>query len=116
VLPKRRHPARGQHSLMPADQAEQLREQIRVCRMQLADAAAGLGTALGRRGRYVEAEPLLRRAVAIYEACCGAEHPRFAEPLSALSAACAAPGRPGEAERLSRRALKIIDIEAMERS
>jgi tetratricopeptide repeat protein len=80
VLPKRPHPARGQHSLMPADQSEQLHEQVRVCRMQLADATAELGAALARRGRYVEAEPLLRRAVAIYEACCGADGPGSPRP------------------------------------
>jgi Flp pilus assembly protein TadD len=101
---------------MPAHQAGQLREQIRVYRMQLADAAADLGTTLGQRGEYTEAEALLRQAIAVYEACCGPNHVRLAAPLSALGVACAARGRPDEAERLCRRALKIIDTRALERS
>jgi hypothetical protein len=101
---------------MSASQATQLQEQIRVYRMRLADAAADLGTALGQRGEYAEAEYLLRQAISIYESCCGMEHARLAAPLSALSVACAARGRPGEAERLCRRALDIIDIRALERS
>ena len=101
---------------MSASQATQLQEQIRVYRMRLADAAADLGTALGQRGEYAEAESLLRQAISIYESCSGMEHARLAAPLSALSVACAARGRPGEAERLCRRALDIIDIGALERS
>jgi Flp pilus assembly protein TadD len=101
---------------MPVHEATQLREQIRVYRMRLADAAADLGIALGRHGEYAEAEPLLRQAIAGYETCCGPDHARLAAPLSALGAACAARGRPGEAERLCRRALDIIHTRAPERS
>ena len=101
---------------MPVDHAGRLREEIRDCRMQLADAAADLGTALGRRGEYADAERLLRQAVAIYESCGQADHARLAAPLSALGAACAARGRPGEAERLIRRALRIVNIQTLEKS
>jgi Flp pilus assembly protein TadD len=101
---------------MPVHQARRLQEQVRVYRMQLADAAADLGTALGQRGDYADAEALLRRAIAVYEACCGPNDVRLAAPLSALGAACAARGRPDEAERLCRRALKIINTRALERS
>ena len=101
---------------MPVHQAEHLRKQVQAYRMQLADAAADLGTALGQRGEYTEAEALLREAIAVYEACCGPDHVRLAAPLSALGAACAARGRPDEAERLCRRALEIIDTGALERS
>ena len=46
-----------------------MRQQVRHLRVQLADAATDLGTALGRHGEYAEAERLLRRAIAIYESC-----------------------------------------------
>ena len=101
---------------MSVHQVLQLREQLRTYRVQLADAAADLGSALGRRGEYAEAEPLLRTAVAIYESCCRADDARLAASLTALGAACAARGRPGEAERLCRRALEIIEKRALERS
>ncbi len=101
---------------MSVHQAGRLWDQPRTYRVQLADAAADLGRALGRRGEYAEAEALLRTAVAIYESCCRADDARLAASLTALSAACAARGRPGEAERLCRRALKIIETRALERS
>jgi Flp pilus assembly protein TadD len=101
---------------MSVDEAGQPSEQLRTYRVRLADAAAGLGTALSRRGEYVEAETLLREAVAIYESCCGADDARLAASLTALGAACAARGRPGESERLCRRALDIITTRGLERS
>jgi Flp pilus assembly protein TadD len=101
---------------MSVHEAIHLREQITVYRLRLADAAADLGTALGQRGEYAEAEPLLRQALALYESCCGPDHARLAAPLSALGTACAARGRPGEAERLCRRALDLIGTRTSERS
>jgi hypothetical protein len=38
------------------------------------------------RGRYGEAEPLYKRALAIYEKALGREHPGVALPLSNLAA------------------------------
>lgn len=59
----------GQHDVMSPDEAGHMRQQVRDLRVQLADAATDLGTALGRHGEYAEAERLLRRAITIYESC-----------------------------------------------
>jgi tetratricopeptide (TPR) repeat protein len=96
------------------DQGSQLRERVRVTRLRLADTAAELGTVLGLLGEHAEAESLLRQAIGIYESSCGTDHPRLAAPLNALGAACAARGRLGEAERLYRRALRIVHKGAWE--
>jgi len=56
---------------MSAD--ENLYEQVRRARLQLADAATELGTVLILRGDHAEAEALLRRAISIYEANGAAE-------------------------------------------
>jgi tetratricopeptide (TPR) repeat protein len=116
LLPTRANHPHGQHQVMPVDEAGQLHEQLAVYRMRLADAATDLGSALGQRGEYAEAEALLRQAIAAYESCCGPDDVRLAAPLTALAAACAARGRPGEAERLCRLALQIIHTRALERS
>jgi tetratricopeptide (TPR) repeat protein len=116
LLSKRADAPRGQHHVMPVNQAGQLREQIRDHRMRLADATADLGTAFGQRGEYAQAERLLRQAITIYESCSGPDHARLAAPLSALSALCAARGRLGEADRLCRRALTILNTQILEKS
>jgi tetratricopeptide (TPR) repeat protein len=54
-----------------------------------------------------EAEPLLRRALAIDEASYGLEHPRVATDLNNLATLLQATDRVGEAEPLMRRALDI---------
>ena len=97
------------------EQPRQLGNEIPHARLRLADAAAELGALLGQLGDYTEAEPLLRHAVRIYQSRQGRDHLRLAAALTALSGACAARGRLVEAERLSRRALHVIDMEAQER-
>ncbi len=62
---------------------------------------------LEKQGRYSEAEPLYRRALAIREKVLGAEHPDTAASLNDLAAVLEARGRYGEAEPLHRRALAI---------
>lgn len=96
---------------LPGRQVDEVQVVARLC---LADAAAELGTLLGQRGEYREAESLLRRAVHIYESHPGPDVARVAATLSALGAACAARGRLREAERLCRRAVQILQTEALE--
>jgi len=60
-------------------------------------------------GNPADRDGALRLAVRVYERTCGPEHPRLAEPLSALGAVCQLRGDLAEAERLYRRALAIVD-------
>jgi Flp pilus assembly protein TadD len=70
-LSKRPRGPRREHRFMSAD--ENLYEQVRRARLQLADVATELGTVLILRGDHAEAEALLRRAISIYEANGAAE-------------------------------------------
>jgi len=58
-------------------------------------------------GRYAEAEPLYRQAVAIRERTLGAEHPDVAWSLHNLAGLYRVQGRYAEAEALYRRALAV---------
>jgi tetratricopeptide (TPR) repeat protein len=62
-----------------------------------------------RQGRFAEAEPLFRRALAIYEKAAGPEHPAVATLLSNLGQVLKVEGRYDEAEPLIRRSLAIHD-------
>ena len=66
-----------------------------------------LGVLLQAKARYAEAEPLLRRALAIDEASFGGAHPRVAIDLNNLAQLLQATNRLVEAEPLMRRALAI---------
>jgi tetratricopeptide (TPR) repeat protein len=73
-----------------------------------------MATSLGRlanlyysQGRYGEAEPLYRRALAISEKQLGKNHPDVATSLSNLALLHKSQGRYGEAESLFQRALAI---------
>jgi len=66
---------------------------------------AALLQATNRRG---EAEPLMRRALAISEASLGKNHPTVANRLNNLARLLQAANRFGEAEPLMRRALAIF--------
>jgi tetratricopeptide (TPR) repeat protein len=77
-------------------------------------ASPGLGTSLNnlamiyvKLGRYAEAEPLLKRALAIQEKALGPDHPDVAESLNNLATLYAEQGRYAEAEQFYRRALAI---------
>ncbi len=61
------------------------------------------------RGRYTEAEPLFRKALAGYEEALGAKHSFTASALSRLGGNLGAQGRPKEAERLYRQALAVYE-------
>jgi tetratricopeptide (TPR) repeat protein len=62
---------------------------------------------LRRLGRFSEAEPLARRALAIDEASYGSDHPNVARDLNNLAELLRATNRLAEAELLYRRALAI---------
>jgi hypothetical protein len=59
--------------------------------------------------RFAEAEPLMRRALAILEAALGSEHPEVATRLNNLAGLLKATNRFAEAEPLMRRALAILE-------
>ncbi len=59
--------------------------------------------------RYLEAEPLMRRALAIDEASLGPDHPDVARDLNNLAQLLQATNRLDEAEPLMRRTLAIVE-------
>jgi tetratricopeptide (TPR) repeat protein len=66
-----------------------------------------LGLLLRSKARYVDAEPLYRRALAIGEASYGRDHPNVAKGLNNLAGLLRITNRPSEAELLYRQALAI---------
>jgi CHAT domain-containing protein len=62
-----------------------------------------------QQGRYAEAEPLHRRALAIFEKAFGPDYPRVANTLHHLASLYIHQGRYAEAEPLLKRALAIRD-------
>ena len=68
-----------------------------------------LAVALQTKGRYAEAEPLHRRALAIREKALGSDHPSVAHSLNNLVLLYYTQGRTAEAEPLLLRALAISE-------
>ncbi len=66
-----------------------------------------LGLLLKTRARYVEAEPLLRRVLAVDRASYGSDHPEVATDLSNLALLLQDTNRMSEAEQMFRRALAL---------
>ncbi len=56
------------------------------------------------QGRYAEAEPLVKRALAIREKTLGVEHPEVAQSLENYAALLRKTGRDAEAAKLEARA------------
>jgi tetratricopeptide (TPR) repeat protein len=75
--------------------------------LALASLAYRVAQYLRTRGRYTEAEPLLRRALQIREQAQGPEHPDVARVLNYLAVLYWSQGRYTEAEPLYQRALQI---------
>ena len=79
----------------------------------IADPTAVLMDRLARllysKALYQEAEPLMRRALAIDEASYGEDHPSVARDLNNLARLLQATNRLAEAEPLMRRALAIFE-------
>ncbi len=66
-----------------------------------------LAALYGAQGRYAEAEPLYKRALAIVEKALGPEHPHVATSLENYAALLRATGRGEEAKKLEARAKAI---------
>ncbi len=76
------------------------------------NAAASLSNLAGLyhdQGRYAEAEPLYKRALAIVEKALGPDHPQVATSLNNLAELYRAQGKYGEAEPLYKRSLAIME-------
>ena len=67
--------------------------------VELAAVLRRLAGLLMGQARYREAEPLLRRAMTIYQSAHGAGHPTVATTLADLALLCEAIGSPAEARR-----------------
>jgi tetratricopeptide (TPR) repeat protein len=95
-------------------QAETLRKVAALPAPKQAALAEGLGTSAKaeesyKRGKYDEAEPLYRRAVAVYEEVLGPRHAYVADSYNDLAFNLKRQGRVLEAELLSRKALAICE-------
>ena len=74
---------------------------------RLATSLNNLGELYRAQGKYAEAEPLSRRALAIDEKALGSEHPDVATDLNNLALLSYNQGKYAEAETLNQRALAI---------
>jgi tetratricopeptide (TPR) repeat protein len=61
------------------------------------------------QGRYAEAEPLCKRALAITEKALGPDHPMVGTRLNTLASLYRSQGRYAEAEQFYQRALAITE-------
>jgi tetratricopeptide (TPR) repeat protein len=68
-----------------------------------------LSLLFGEKARFVQAEPLYRRAVMIFDKSLGPDHPNVATSLNSLAHLLQDTYRPSEAEPLYRRALAISE-------
>ena len=74
----------------------------------LASTLNNLAERYKEEGRYADAEPLYKRALAIREEELGPDHPDVAQSLNDLAALYSAQGRDADAEPLYKRALASI--------
>ncbi len=68
-----------------------------------------LGTLYVKQGKAALAEPLIKRALAIFEKTLGADHPDVAACLCTMAQACRSLDRLAEAETCCKRALAIYE-------
>ncbi len=76
---------------------------------RLATSLNNLAELYRAQGKYAEAEPLHKRALAISEKALGPEHPHVATSLNNLAALYNAQGKYAEAEPLYKRSLAIFE-------
>jgi tetratricopeptide (TPR) repeat protein/transcriptional regulator with XRE-family HTH domain len=93
------------HVLQCANRARSLEQ----ANEELAALLFKTGRYLVERGRYAEAEPMLKRSVQIWEQRLGNEHILIVSSLSALGKMYNQQGRYNDAERLFRRAIGIVE-------
>ena len=77
------------------------------------DVATSLNNLAGlyeTQGHYVQAEPLYKRSLAIYEKAHGPDHPDVAMSLNNLAILYRATKRETQAEELEKRAARIISL------
>ncbi len=74
---------------------------------RLATSLNNLAIIYNEQGRYAEAEPLYKRALAIWEKALGPEHPRVAKSLENYAALLRETGRGAEAGKMEARAKAI---------
>jgi tetratricopeptide (TPR) repeat protein len=79
--------------------------------LELADSLARLGQFYYRQGRYLEAEPLLLKSLALIQKLLGSNHSAIALSLSNLAGLYYAQGRYSEAESLYLQSLEITEGE-----
>jgi hypothetical protein len=66
-----------------------------------------LGSLYTKQGKTADAEPLLKRALSIYERGLGADHPHVARCCSKTAECCRAMGHNAEADKMDARARSI---------
>ena len=81
-------------------------EAVRL-RPDYAEAYNNLGNALSEQSKYGEADPMYRRAIAIWEKAVGQDHPSVATGLNNLAAVCVNMKKYSEAETLLQRSFEI---------
>jgi tetratricopeptide (TPR) repeat protein len=74
---------------------------------ELADSLGSLGVLYRKQGRYLEAEPLLQKALALRKQLLGSHHPDVAKSLNNLAFLYKSQGRDSEAEPLYMQSLEI---------
>ncbi len=77
--------------------------------VKIGRALNNLANVLHAAGRYADAEPLFRRALAVYEKALGPDHPDVAIACGNLANVLRAAGRYADAEPLLRRALAVYE-------
>ncbi len=106
----------GQQAYQQADYAEaekQLEAALKEAEafgpddVRLATSLNNLAQLYHAQARYAEAEPLYKRALAIWEKALGLDHPNVATALNNLAALYRATKRDEEAETLKQRAARI---------
>ncbi len=88
-------------------QACTLHEQLGPQHLDLAGSLSNLAALYYHQGKYIEAEPLYCRALAIFEQQLGSQHPDTAQSLNNLALLYEQQGKYTEAEPLHQRALVI---------
>ena len=80
-----------------------------ITALNLATSLNNLAALYDDQGRYSEAEPYYKRALAIWEKALGPEHPQVAQTLNNLAALYYTKGQYVEAEPLFKRALALVE-------
>lgn len=72
-----------------------------------------LSVSIGNQGKYSEAEPIMKRAIDIFEANLGPENKLLQQPLTTYSRLLEKMGVPQEAERIKDRAVRLAGFQEL---